>query len=237
MAPWGEITVTNSPGTTPRLRASSRPSRSAGLAAGLQQWVEAAEPELARERPADRRRGEVHAAEKAAGCAAALRREQRLLQDEGSRRPHALDGIEPGGKPRGVGDAAAARLHDEDVRVGGDDLVADAVLKARHDREHDDQRAHAEEDAPHADPDEEGEIGAVTARSEVAETQEQLEGEAASASSRLVVAAPPAPRSGRRRGNRITSRIDGESVKSMVSRSIPIPSPAVGGIPYSRART
>jgi len=38
-------------------------------------------------------------------------------------------------------------------------------------------------------------------------------------------------------GKRITSRIDGESVRIIVRRSIPIPSPAVGGIPYSRART
>ena len=37
-------------------------------------------------------------------------------------------------------------------------------------------------------------------------------------------------------GNRITSRIDGESVSSITSRSMPMPSPAVGGRPYSIAR-
>ena len=37
--------------------------------------------------------------------------------------------------------------------------------------------------------------------------------------------------SGRSNGNRITSRIDCEFVRTMVSRSMPIPSPAVGGIP------
>ena len=37
-------------------------------------------------------------------------------------------------------------------------------------------------------------------------------------------------------GNRMTSRIDGASVSSMTSRSMPIPSPAVGGSPYSMAR-
>jgi len=41
---------------------------------------------------------------------------------------------------------------------------------------------------------------------------------------------------GRISGNRITSRIDGWSVSSMTRRSMPIPSPAVGGNPYSRAR-
>src|SRR5690606_4818586 len=43
--------------------------------------------------------------------------------------------------------------------------------------------------------------------------------------------------SGRICGNRITSRIEGESVKSITRRSIPMPSPAVGGMPYSSART
>ena len=37
-------------------------------------------------------------------------------------------------------------------------------------------------------------------------------------------------------GNRITSRIDGLSVRSITRRSTPIPSPAVGGSPYSIAR-
>lgn len=40
---------------------------------------------------------------------------------------------------------------------------------------------------------------------------------------------------GRMCGNRITSRIDGELVSSITRRSMPMPSPAVGGMPYSRA--
>jgi hypothetical protein len=43
--------------------------------------------------------------------------------------------------------------------------------------------------------------------------------------------------SGRMCGNSSTSRIDGEFVYSMTSRSTPNPSPAVGGMPYSSART
>src|ERR1700691_519624 len=43
--------------------------------------------------------------------------------------------------------------------------------------------------------------------------------------------------SGRMCGNSRTSRIDGEFVYSMTSRSTPRPSPAVGGMPYSSART
>jgi hypothetical protein len=37
-------------------------------------------------------------------------------------------------------------------------------------------------------------------------------------------------------GKRMTSRIEGESVKIITVRSIPMPSPAAGGSPYSRAR-
>ena len=42
--------------------------------------------------------------------------------------------------------------------------------------------------------------------------------------------------SGRMCGNSSTSRIDGEFVSSITSRSMPTPSPAVGGMPYSSAR-
>jgi hypothetical protein len=42
--------------------------------------------------------------------------------------------------------------------------------------------------------------------------------------------------SGRMVGNRMTSRIDGWSVSSMTSRSMPMPTPPVGGMPYSSAR-
>src|SRR5215467_2517062 len=37
-------------------------------------------------------------------------------------------------------------------------------------------------------------------------------------------------------GNRMTSRIEGLFVRSITRRSIPTPSPPVGGRPYSRAR-
>eukprot|EP00962_Isochrysis_galbana_P028317 scaffold8931_cov75-Isochrysis_galbana.AAC.1 len=40
---------------------------------------------------------------------------------------------------------------------------------------------------------------------------------------------------GRMAGKRSTSLIDSLSVRSMVRRSMPIPHPAVGGSPYSRA--
>ena len=42
---------------------------------------------------------------------------------------------------------------------------------------------------------------------------------------------------GRNVGNKRTSRIDGASVNNMTKRSMPIPSPPVGGMPYSNAST
>ena len=45
-----------------------------------------------------------------------------------------------------------------------------------------------------------------------------------------------APVSGRISGNSSTSLMDGESVSNITRRSMPIPSPAVGGRAYSSAR-
>ena len=42
---------------------------------------------------------------------------------------------------------------------------------------------------------------------------------------------------GRKVGKVMTSRIEGLSVSSMTSRSMPMPSPPQGGSPYSRAVT
>ena len=47
----------------------------------------------------------------------------------------------------------------------------------------------------------------------------------------------PLPHSGFMCGNSSTSRIDGVFVNSITMRSTPMPSPAVGGKPYSSART
>ena len=69
----------------------------------------------------------------------------------------AVHGRQPRGDGGAVGHAAPAPLHHEHVGLGGDDLVLDAVLEARHGGEHHDERAHPEEDAADPDPDEEGE--------------------------------------------------------------------------------
>src|SRR5256885_275747 len=101
----------------------------------------------------------------------ATAREQRLLEHERRCGAHAgqrRDARDDGG---GIGHARAARLEHEQVRVGGDDPVPDAVLEAGHDGEHDDERGHAEEDAAHADPDEEREVGAAAARGQVPQAE------------------------------------------------------------------
>ena len=140
----------------------------------------------------------------------------------------------------GVGEAAAG-LEDQQMRVGRDDLVADPVLEPGHHGEHHDQGRHAEEHAADADPDEERQVRALPARGEIPQPEEELERQAAlhAGDSGEVGSASPSSggASGRSRGNRMTSRIDGWLAKSMTSRSMPIPSPAAGGMPYSSART
>ena len=101
--------------------------------------------------------------------------EERLLEHERRRGADAGHGGDARDHAGGVGQAPAPRLEHEEVRVGRDDPVADAVLKAGHDGEHDDERGHAEEDAAHADPDEEREVGAAAARGQIAQAEEQLE--------------------------------------------------------------
>jgi len=54
------------------------------------------------------------------------------------------------------------------------------------------------------------------------------------------VTSPPPPlvqTSRRKAGNKMTSRILGLSVSNIIKRSMPIPHPPVGGMPYSSART
>ena len=145
--------------------------------------------------------------------------EQGLLEHERRGRAHSARGATLRGHRGSVGHAARRRPHHEDVGVGGDDLLPDAVLEAGHDGEHHDQRAHPEEHAADADPDEQGQARPVSARPEIAEPEEQLEGQAASphhgsgAGAGSGVVLRGRPRSGRRCGNRMTSRIDAESAE------------------------
>src|SRR5262249_34624663 len=121
--------------------------------------------------------------------------EERLLDDEWRRGFHSGDPPHLGGDLGGVRHALAAGVEEEDVGIGGDDPLLDAVLEARHDGEHHDEGAHAEEDAPHPNPDEEREIRPLPARPEVAQGEEELEGRAASthAPAGSPSSSPPSP--------------------------------------------
>ena len=119
--------------------------------------------------------------------------------DEGRGRVDAADGLHARGHLVGVVEPLRAGLEDQQVRAPGDDPIPDPVLEAGHHREHDDERGDAEEDAAQADPDEEREVRALPARPQIAEAEEELEGQPA-------LHRPP---SGRSSGNRIVSRIDG----------------------------
>src|SRR5499427_7034912 len=230
------------------------PEQERGVSRVAQERVEATCLDLGGKLRADRGRGEIDAAEEATRRAPPLARKERLLDDEWRCRFHPGDFPHLGGDLGGVRHALAAGVEEQDVGVGGDDPLLDAVLEARHYREHHDESAHAEENAAHPDPHEEGEIRPLAARPEVAQGEEELEGRAPSthapvgcrsasrssppsSPSSATPAWPGVRRSRRRWGKRITSRMEAESVKSMVRRSMPMPSPAVGGMPYSRART
>ena len=90
--------------------------------------------------------------------------------------------------------------------------VADNVLHQGRD---------TDRDAPHRDPRDERQEAAAPFRREVA--PRDVPGEPHRYSALIV-------------GNRITSRIDGWFVSSIQRRSMPMPSPPVGGMPYSSAR-
>src|SRR5262249_54649740 len=117
------------------------------------------------------------------------------------------------------------------------------------------QRHHADGHAQRRDEGDHGDEGLLAFREQIAKRDVELERK---------IEADPDPRPDRKRGdrgeplarrtaragrmrhaihsrflisgNRITSRIDGLLVSSMTSRSMPTPSPPVGGSPYSSAR-
>ena len=104
-------------------------------------------------------------------------------------------------------------------------LAADPILESLEQRERHDERRHAEREAEDRDLRDERDVGTAAGRGQVAQRHERLE------------AHQSVGWRGRSSGNRITSRIECRFVRSIASRSIPTPSPAVGGRPYSSAST
>src|SRR5262249_15468112 len=111
-APSGEITVTESPGNTPRLRASSRPSKMGGAPA-----ARCSVRACARVGPPPRGaagRPRAAPADRPAARPAVRRREERLLVDEGRGRVDAADRLDAAGHLVGIGEPLRARLEDQE---------------------------------------------------------------------------------------------------------------------------
>ncbi len=94
---------------------------------------------------------------------------------------------------------------------------SDVGLKPRQEREGENERRHAEDEPDESRRRDDAHLRVPARGEEVAAGEKDLDQR-------------PVP-FGRMSGKRMTSRIDREFVKSIARRSIPTPSPAVGGIP------
>lgn len=109
------------------------------------------------------------------------------------------------------------------MRVRAEDFVPDVGGEPVVDAEHHDQRGDADGDAEHGHGGNDIDEGLLAPREEVAQGYKEFKthtGQDSCFNS----------------GKKMTSRMDGESVRSMTRRSMPMPSPAAGGMPYSKAR-
>ena len=99
----------------------------------------------------------------------------------------------------------------------------DVRLEAGEERQREDERRDAEDEADERGPCDDADLRVAARGEEVAPGEQGFDQR-------------PVP-FGRMSGKRMTSRIDRELVKSIARRSMPTPSPAVGGIPYESAST
>lgn len=150
-------------------------------------------------------------------------REPGAAADEGGDAGDAGDRDQPGGDPLGGAERVAARRRDEDVRRLLRQARQDRALEPGQERDRDDERRDAQGEARERGAGDDADLGVAAGGPEVPPRQEEGDQRGSPF--------------GRMSGKRITSRIEGEPVKSIASRSIPTPSPAVGGMPYERAST
>ena len=154
----------------------------------------------------------------------ARRREHHLGVDKGGGGNHAGDRLDLGLFLL-VGSEGAAGLEDQDVGVDAEDLVLQLLGEAGHHPDDDDQ-GHD----PHGHPGG-GDEGAERQEAFLTfDSPEEAQGHEGFKKTQDYL-------SGLSSGNRMTSRMEGESVRSITRRSMPMPSPAVGGRPCSRAWT
>ncbi len=125
--------------------------------------------------------------------------------------------------------AGSPRYH-VDVRHGAQQIALQRVAEpVGHGQGHH-ERGHAGRDAQHGNRRDDGDHRLLAARAQIASGDEQLEAPHSLSSSRRFPIRSMGP-SGRSKGNRMTSRMEREPVRIMVNRSIPMPSPPVGGMP------
>ena len=148
----------------------------------------------------------------------------------------------------------AVLLH-QDMGNITENLLPDAIVETGHDSQHHDQRSDTKRDPGNGDKRDYRNKRLLTLSSKVSQAdkefvvhKDQVVRDAGRGTRKKILdpkSSARVPRSsllvtyfasGRSCGKRITSRIDWELVSSITKRSMPIPSPAVGGRPYSRAR-
>ncbi len=125
---------------------------------------------------------------------------------------------------------AGGPRHHVDVRHGAQQIALQGVAEAVGHGQGNHQRGDAGRDAEHGDGGDHGDHRLLAARAQVASGDEELEAPHSLSSSRRFPIRSMGP-SGRSSGKRITSRMEREPVRIMVKRSIPMPSPPVGGMP------
>ena len=142
------------------------------------------------------------------------------------------EGAEDGEKGIKCAEEADAEAERGDGAAGGHEVAGEAGAVAEDGEFNAGAGLQPDADAEQERADaEQAEAGDEHLRSPVAAQQ------VAPADEALVASGQAAQVSGRSSGKKITSRIEGLSVMSMTSRSMPMPWPAAGGMPYSRART
>src|SRR5436309_2774158 len=142
------------------------------------------------------------------------------------------------------------------MRVEAEDAITQVFFEAGHHRQDDIERHHADHHADRGDSGDQRDERLAPLGPQIAQANEEFVPHRGWGSgvrgqgfvslpfsvftSPLTGPWPPTPDpyffSGRISGKRITSRIEGELVNNITRRSMPSPSPAVGGIPYSKAR-
>src|SRR6267378_917192 len=162
---------------------------------------------------------------------------------------HAIDVAQSFGKRAIVRDAFGAGARQIDVRGYAKETVLNRPAKSSIHGQRNHERRHASGDSDHGKHCHQAQYGRLVGRPKVPARDQPGKppfwppqplladipvGCSADFEAPSVESSPEV--SGRSSGNKITSRIECESVNSMVSRSMPMPSPAVGGIPWASAR-